>query len=298
MSMESTEEKQTTLGAEVSALLKEVRSRSRKLTRARKLLQAVDGREPEAGDYEAWLELHQGLDDKPLGVADLDERREALVGRLGEIMQRLGVKARMKFLMKLDMLAGKEELEVERVSEAPLVLYLKPLTVEIDFDGGGATLLFGHEKIQDVAIDAGAIIEARRRALSAMKERALGSEEFFVQLLKAYRMALALKGAEFGERIDLVDVLVPLSVVIAEPRDLRRKNTAALSPIPRHLLAWQLSKLRRDGLLEHGGKRLDIGAATGGSTRDKNDVLFIPIGATGGQYYGSLRFENLTTGKA
>ncbi len=293
---DETTEAPPTVGRDASELLREIRGRLRKLNRAKKLLQAVDGSEPDPRAYEAWLELHQGLEDRPLDVADLDELRESLVERLGDQMQKLGVKARMRFLTKLDLLASQDDLEVERLSEAPLVVYIKPFTVEIDFDGGGARLLFGHEEIREISIDATEILEARRAALRKAKAEVLEPEAFFDVLHRAYRMTLARDGGEPGARVDLVDVLTPLALLRAETKDLRKKGPGALDEIPRWILAWQLAKQRREGLLEHRGLRLDLGAATGGSTRNKRDVLFIPIGATGGQYYGSLRFEHLHKG--
>lgn len=288
---EQAKEAPPTLSEEMQEFIKELRSRSRRLTRATNLLKDLARKEPDAADYEAWLDLHKGLEGLELEVPDLDEQRQQVVGLLEKELPRLRTKARMKFLATLEMLASQEELKVERLSEAPLVLYLKPMTLEVDFDGGGARLLFGHEPIKELPIHAQTIIDERKNALQTLKKEGLPSKDFFPLLKKAYLSVLARNGAEFGDRVDLVDVTIPLSMLLAKPRELRKKGIDALKPYPRELLAWQLAKLRQDGMLESEGFRLDLGAATGGSTKNKADVLFIPVGASSGQYYGSLRFE-------
>jgi hypothetical protein len=276
-------------------LLKQVRSHARRTSRAKNLLGAVKGKDPSAKTYEPWLELQRGLAGYELGAPELDALREELVNKLDKEMVRLRMKARMAFMTKLDMLAEQKEIALEKLSEAPLVLYADPLTFEIDFDAGGAKLLYGHEPICELPIDAGELFKAREDALAAMKERAIESDAFFDLLQRAYRTALIAQSSEAsssdpGKRVDLVDVLMPLSMLLVDRKDWRSKGPSAIEPFPRHQLAWQLAKLRRDGVLEKGGVRLDLGAATGGSTRNKQDVLYIPVGAKNGQYYGSLRF--------
>lgn len=288
---EQKQEAPPTLGQELQELLKEIRTRSRRLTRAANLIKDLAKKEPDSADFEAWLTLQKSLGGYEFEIPALDEQRQKVEDLLEAELPRLKTKARMKFLATLEMLAGREELKVERLSEAPLVLYLKPLTLEVDFDGGGAKLLFGHESIVELSIDARAIIEERKKILSRLKNEALSSQEFFPLLKKAYLSVLARVGAEFGDRVDLVDVMIPLSMLRADPKDLRKKGIQALKPYPRELLAWQLAKLRQDGMLESQGFRLDLGAATGGSTKNKANVLFIPVGSSSGQYYGSLRFE-------
>ena len=43
-------------------------------------------------------------------------------------------------------------------------------------------------------------------------------------------------------------------------------------------------------LLERRGRRISLGTATGGSTRNKRNVLFVPVSVTDGQYYLSIVF--------
>ena len=285
--------KEPTLTDDVGELLTLVRSHSRRLSRVKKLLSKVDKKEPRAGDYETWLEVHQGLEGYEIAIDEVDQRRQSVVERMGKQLTRLRVKARMTFLTKLDMLAGAKDLSVEKISESPLVLYLEPLTFEVDFDGGGVRLLYGHELIDDtLSINASTLIDAHAKYLAQLKKLAIPSEDFFDLLFDAYQTVLARTHGEEESRVDLVDVLVPLAMLRADDKSLRKKGIHALEPFTRYQLAWQLAQLRRDGLLEKEGRRLDLGAATGGSTRDKSDVLYIPVGAKSGQYYGSIRFNS------
>ncbi len=286
-------DREPTVGDRVGELLTKVRSRRRRFSRVKNLLTKIDGRTPQAGDFETWMEVKKGLDGYELGIDSVDEMRTALVEELGSVVDQVAIKTRMKFMTKLEALADQEELEVEKVSENPLVLYLDPITFEIDFDEGTIEMLYGHEAIDmgAIGIDAGAVLQARSDALESMERRQMESSEFFDLLYRAYRTVLVSDGAEVGERVDLVDVLVPLSMLEVDRDRLRKQGPDAMAPFPRYQLAYQLAALRRDGMLEKNGLRLDLGAATGGSTRDKTNVLYIPVGATSGQYYGSLRFE-------
>ena len=279
-----------TIGVEIASLLKEIRSLSRKLALAKNGLKDLARKEPSAADFEAWLAADEILQ-KETGIAEIDQRARAIQERLAPEIKKLRVKARMKFLTLLELQAGKEDLAIERISESPLVLFLKPLTFEVDFDGGGARMLYGHEPIQDLPIDAAKFLQARQETLEKSRRQLLEPSDFFDLLHQAYKMVLAADGLEYGARVDVVDVLAPLSLLRAGTKTLRKKGIDALQPFPRYLLAMQLARQRRDGLLEKEGLRLDLGAATGGSTRNKEDVLFIPVGASSGQYYRSLRFE-------
>lgn len=287
---ENAESKESSITDVVGDLLKALRSHSRRVSRAKNLLAKVKSKKPDAADYAVWREVYQGLEGYEIGVAELDEQREMFVERVGRGLERLRVKARMRFLQKLDMLAEQADVAVEKLSEAPLVLYLKPLTFEIDFDAGHARMLYGHELIEEVPLEARKLLDARKSALARLEEQSLASDDFFDLLHDAYRTVLVADHAKPGERVELVDVLVPLAMLRAERSAWRKKGPDALEPFSRPLLAWQLAALRRDGVLERNGVRLELGAATGGSTRDKTNVLYVPVGAKSGQYYGSLRF--------
>ncbi len=284
-------DKPTTLEDAIEALLTQVRSRRRRLSRVKNLLEKVRHQEVSADGFEEWLEVLRGLEGYEVGYPEIDERREKIVAAIDKRLQRVRIKARMAFMTKLKARAEMEEIAVDKISESPLVLHLDPLTVEVDFEQGGARLLFGHEPLEEVSIDAAEVLEARRAAIDELEARRMEAEDFFDHLYRAYRSVLATQDGAPGERVDLVDVLVPLAMLGAGRDALRKKGIDAIEPYTRAQLAYQLAILRREASLEMKGKRLDLGAATGGSTRKKRDVLYIPVGAKSGQYYRSIRFE-------
>ncbi len=291
----STNDAESPLSDDIASLLKQVRSLSRRLSRAKNLLGPIKGKDladkDAAAHYEAWLEVHSGLEGLELPDTELDGKRRRVVERIGGGLESLRIKVRMRLLTHLGTLAEERGLELQKVSEVPLTLFADPLTFEINFDHGDVRLLYGRELIDELPIDAATLLDARESAVAEIAEQAMESERFFDLLQAAYRTVLVAEGAAPGDRVDLVDVLMPLSMLRVDRKVWRRSGPDALEPFPRHLLAFQLAKLRRDGVLERNGARLELGAATGGSTRDKRDVLYVPVGATDGQYYGSLKFD-------
>lgn len=271
-------------------LFAHLKSHARRVKRAESLLKKVQGSAPSPASFADWLDLSHGLQDYALGAPELDQKRVALLAEVNRGMQKLRVKTRMAFFMELERLAAEREITLQKVSESPYVCFADPMTLEVNFDKGFTRVLYGHELIEQVELDAKKLLDARAGALKEIKQQALDSTQFFQCLYASYRAVLAAEGLGNGERVDLVDVLLPMSMMRLGRPSWRKKGVDGLQPFTRYQLAWQLSQLRRDALLEHDGKRLDLGAATGGSTRDKKNVLYIPMGAANGQYYGSIRF--------
>lgn len=270
--------------------LKKLKSHGRRIKRAQKVLKKIKGKPPAPAIFSEWLAVSQSLEGYELGAPELDEQRLQLLEKIDSGMQKLRLKTRMAFFAKLEMLAAEQDIALNKISDTPYVCFADPMTLEVDFNKGGARVLYGHEVISEVDLDAHELLDARASALNEIKKQALASDEFFELLHASYRTVLAAEGAGYGDRVDLVDVLMPMSMMRLARKNWRKKGIDALKPFTRHQLAWQLSQLRRDAMLEHDGKRLDLGAATGGSTRDKKNVLYIPVGAGNGQYYGSIRF--------
>ncbi len=227
-------------------------------------------------------------------------RGAALEGELGEARDGLAVAVeahlegqrravRAALMGSLRQLSSEAGVELVRLGDAPPTVLLAPLEVELDFEAGKARLSYARRVVAEVPCEAEAIVEARQRAIDAIRDEALPSEQFFDLLRRAYRLVLTLQGLAEGERVELVDLLMPLSVLreaLASWRGVER-----IRVFPRHLLSYQLQRLRREGMLERDGVRIDLGAATGGSTRNKRDVLFVPTSPTEGQYYLTIRME-------
>lgn len=285
---QSPEEK---LVASLSEFKNELQKRVRPLLRSKKALEqicrtgAIENLEL-VQKYTGWL---QKADLEPL---ELEEERTRAVGGLTKYVERRKRKRRMDFMRGLDRAGRRQDLRVEKLSESPLTVSVHPFTVQADFQANEATLSFARCTVDTVALDPGAVLEAREARREEILEAAVDSERFFERLHRAYRAVLDARREAEGERVDLVDLLAPLALYSSDVEAWRGSDLAAIGPYPRYQLAFQLTQLRRDGLLEHQGRRLDLGTATGGSTEDKDDVLYIPSGPRDGQYYLSIRFTS------
>ncbi len=216
--------------------------------------------------------------------ADVDALRETLRGEAERRRRTL----RLGALGALHRAAKDAGLGCETLSDSPPTLLIAPVTVTLDFDAGRAELSYARETVGETDVDAGRILAARETFMKETREAAIPSERFFDQLRAAHAFVCRSRGQGTEERVDLVDLLGPLSLFTVEPEKWR--STTRWNAFPRHMLAYQLKNLRADGLLERDGVRLDLGAATGGTTRNKRNVLFVPSGHDQGQYYLSVRF--------
>ena len=274
---------------DVEAALKVVRARQRELKSARSALEGLRG--GGVRDLRALREARAGLDGFRLGDEELDAGLERIGADVERRATRLTMTTRMDFLEALEAAADAADVGFRKLGDHPLTVLLSPLTLECDVEAEQVTALFGREVVEaELPLRAERLVARRGELIERMKEEAVESRRFFDRLRAAYELVRRAEGKEPGERVDIVDLLVPLAVLSSERKEWRRKGIDALTQFPRYLLAYQLFGLRRDALLEIEGTRLDLGTATGGSTRDKRDVLFVPTSATDGQYYGSLRF--------
>jgi hypothetical protein len=217
------------------------------------------------------------------------ESHTGLAGSLEGRRQRMRERARGTLLAALRDQASAAGLDMTIAGERPLTVELAPFSVELDLEKGKAVVLYAREPIADCGLDASEILACRDSAMTTVRSAACESTVFFGHLRAAYGLALAARQLGDGARIDLVDLRAPLALLSFEARSWRGGQLDKIAPYPRYLLAYQLSRLRRDGLLAHQGIRAELGTATGGSTRNKADVLFVPTSTSEGQYYLSLR---------
>ncbi len=218
----------------------------------------------------------------------LEAQRQALHAELGQQRQRMRAKARSRTVGGLTRLAEAEGLQVEVLTESPLELRLSPLTVQIDFAANQAKLAYAREVVQRCPLDPPAIWKARQEAIDRIRSEALPSPEFFEVLRVACRTVQQRRGMAADARVDLVDLLGPLSLLVVPVDKWRGLGAKGLPSYPRWLLAYQLQRLRKDACLSQGGLRVELGAAAGGSARKKQNVLFVPA-AGDGQYHLSIR---------
>lgn len=175
--------------------------------------------------------------------------------------------------------------QMKMLSDNPLVLYLHPLTLEVDFEQSKGTLLYAHEVIQTCPLVAEDIMAAHAAILTDIRETRIEASAFFDACKMAYDMVRIKEGLGIAERVDIVDLLLPLGWIWP------KQGKKTLAALPRHILAYQLNRLRADNLQSHKGWRIELGAATGATTRNKSKVLFVPHAQTEGQYYLSICFR-------
>lgn len=174
------------------------------------------------------------------------------------------------------------------ISDNPCVVYVHPLTLEVQFDAAKATWTYAHETLATTSLDPEEIMAMHAQLLDAFRATRIDSAQFFACCKMAYEMLLIKNHLRYEDRVNIVDLLTPLAWLWPEDRQGKK----GMNALPRYILAYQLQKLRADHHLQHQNVRLDLGAATGGTTRNKNHVLYIPQGPTEGQYYLTICFRN------
>ncbi len=258
-----------------------------RLERGLKALGKTRGQGPALGDLMGARKAVAGAE---LGGLGLEESRRELDAELGEAITALRTQLRGRLVAELARAAEREEIGFDRVGDRPPTVLLAPLVCELDLDEGEARLMYGREVVTTCDLAVEPILEAREETLAAIGEGAPDPDTFFAALRAAYDTARAARRLGPGERVPIVELLAPLALHLAGPGVWTKKGIEKVEPVPRYRLAYLLRQLQRTGGLERRGHRLELGAATGGSTRDKKTVLYVPSSPADGQYYLSLRF--------
>lgn len=262
----------------------------RDVTAAGKMLRGVEG-PPSPADLKNWEAVLARLADEnlqTLGLPVLQERLAEL--RSWAATAVAGVHQDLRRTVLDDFVARAEARQTPArwQHDDPPTYLVGTISVAFDFQQQQTELLFGREPIQRLGLDVEAVLQARDDQARALREGP-DAPTVFARLLRAWRIAVTWQGLPEGERVDLVDLLPALALVSQTPEALRGRQAGTLE-YPRHRLAHHIWLLRHAQLLEHQGMRLDLGAATGGSTRNKRNVLYVPTTPVDGQYYLSLRF--------
>lgn len=225
----------------------------------------------------------KSMDLGPLGLA---ESQKEIIRDFENRLHGLRANARQNLMTGLESYFQKDEIKI--FSDNPLTLYLHPLTLTVDFEHASADFSYARQSIQTVALDPKEIRDARLAIVENFKAMRVDSKTFFKRIHTAYQMLLLKEERRDGERVQIVDLIEPISWLWADSSNKKSSR----SQIPKYLLAYQIQKLRNDKLLEYQGIRMDLGAATGGTTRNKNNVIYIPHSQSEGQYYLSICFNH------
>lgn len=172
------------------------------------------------------------------------------------------------------------------VTAEPPSYRLDPLVVEADFVRGHAGLSYARLPLGRTELEPATILRERQRLVTALDGKGFDPEQFFDRLQAAYHRA----GGHAGERVELVGVLPELAFLMQSSRFKSDPVQEHYRPYGKVRLAWDLARLKRHGLLSRHGRRLVLGTATIGSTRNKDGVLYLEASGGKGQYYLTIAF--------
>lgn len=115
-----------------------------------------------------------------------------------------------------------------------------------------------------------AIVAAVRRAADRLAARSRPPDELLPALAAAYATVLKQHSARPGDRVPLVELRDELGGTRAQ-------------------FAWDLARLRRERRLVVGGRRIDLGVATGHAAARRSQVVWIESDGGGGCFFQSFR---------
>ena len=271
-----------------TTLLDPVTEKLKGLTRVQKALKSLCSlntlESPDKVDTAARV-LEQ-FDPEAVGL-DLD--LSPLLGAVAEDQRERAGARRLAFGKELNEAAQRENMTCRLITGDPMEFSLPPFTVGVDLSRNQASLAYARLPVAEMPAKAPRIMAAIQKQLKAF-EAGWSSERFFEALLEAYRTELFRIRKPAGERGEIVRLLPGLAFLFQGTRFLSEPLSGNYRSYGRFHLAWDLSALRQRGLLEQQGVRLNLGAATGSSTKNKKNVLYIEEGSGRGQYYLSLWF--------
>ncbi len=214
---------------------------------------------------------------------------ELLESTAADQFQRLNER-KVKFGRMLIESAESDGLTCKMIASEPMEFSLPPFTVAVNLDQNLAHINYARLALAELPAKPEQITTALQKNLK-MLETGWSSVQFFDALYDAYRIQLFEKKDHRDERVVLTDLLA--RVALSFQSDKFRSDPVAgnYRAYGRVRMAYDLSRLRRNGLLQRNGRRLNLGTATGSSTRNKKGVLYIEESPGRGQYYLSIWFS-------
>ena len=222
-----------------------------------------------------------------LGLPELQSELKALLTRVEAYAREQEKSLPLQFGRQVREAAEAAGSTFMSLTAEPPTYFLDPFTIEADFGKGVARINYARTTVAECALDGKSILQEREKMLHALEGKGFEPEIYLERLYKAYtRLA---KGP--GDRVELVDLL-PEIALLSQGEDFRKDPTREnFKPYGRVRLAFDLARLRRAGALNHGGKRLTLGTATIGTTRQKDRVMWLEEGQGRGQFYLTAAFQ-------
>lgn len=280
--------------AALAARVKMARDSAERTARALKPLEKALrelSRKETLEDAGAVSKIAQTLRKSPLPEGELKREVDAMLTAVDAHLAEEERKLKFYFGRDLRDAAARASLAFAPLTSDPPEFRIGLCTVAVDMPRRSGTLRYARVDLAKVPLNVDAIVTAAAQQAARLEGRGFNAEQFFDQLLQAYQIRLLRRNEAFGTRIDIVDIIAEVAFARqGRPfhEDPRSENFLAYSRVQ---LAYDLARLRRAGKLSHRGFRLGLGAATGGSTRQKADVLWLEDERGSGQWYLSLKFS-------
>ncbi|MGE0491071.1 MAG: hypothetical protein AB7S38_17825 [Vulcanimicrobiota bacterium] len=276
-------------GVEAAKLRDQVKVAAKKLGVADKLLGELSRPEVLASPakLKAVLEKFSRLE---AGLPALDQAMREWSSALDQWRREQERQLPLAFGRQLKEAAEAANLVFRIETSEPPCYRLEPFTVEPHFSKGVARLCYARLALGECPLDPAEILAARARFLESL-DKGPEPQVFFERLYTAYRKTLAGAGRRLGERVDLAELLPDLALAMQPSKFFADPVRDNYKPYGRVRLAYDLARLKKAGLLEHQGKRVTLGTATIGTTKKKDQVLYLEGPGGKGQYYLSLAFQ-------
>jgi hypothetical protein len=270
-------------------LLAEVDKKSKEISKLQKALQKLASAEmlESPRKVKEACKLLEQSNPKAFGL-DIDFA-ELLESTAADQLQRANER-KVKFGRMLNESAESQGFTCKMITTEPMEFSLPPFTVVVNLDQNLVHINYARLALAELPAKPDQITAALQKNLKVL-ETGWSSEQFFDALYDAYRMQLFEKKDRRGERVVLTDLLA--RVALSFQGDKFRSDPVAdnYRAYGRVRMAYDLSRLRCNGLLQRSGRRLNLGTATGSSTRNKKGVLYIEESPGQGQYYLSIWFS-------
>lgn len=230
------------------------------------------------------------LDVDVLARVGQGETTEGVRAAARERLQALRQEQRRALANELQAAAADAGRTFRRLGENPPEFLFTPFTVTVDLDRMEAALAYAREELARVPAKAPEIAKAAEKAEKELAAKQLAPEEEFDLLWAAYRAAAAAEGRTAGERVELAPVLAQVALLRQGKRFEEDPLKERFASYPKARFLFDVTRLRNARLLERNGLRLDLGTATGDSTKKKGRVFWLPNPDGTGQYYLTIRF--------
>jgi hypothetical protein len=177
--------------------------------------------------------------------------------------------------------------------DEPVKLRLPPLSVDLDFRTGRATIGFALQTIATCPATAPAVLDARREILRTWDE-GFDAAQFHERCRRAWRACRA-ADERAEERVEILRFLPYLAVQMQSERFAVDPSPKTFRGYGRARFAYDVAKLRREKRLEQNGWRLNLGVATGGTAQEKKRVVYFEDGNGEGEYKLTVYFTRVET---